>query len=157
MYLYSTMGYRQEIPMEEDYRLQLRDRYHKPLRRNAIAMIIVGIGLLFLIGIAFFRKDGLNYLALFLLIPYTLLMMILYPKLIKHNLHFFKDSEHGFIIKERMTITKVFHTPVGINIYWLDSDDIKTFTPDPYRHFNEGDQVVIYYLKYSRDYLGYEI
>lgn len=55
-----------------------------------------------------------------------------------------------------MTITKVFHTPAGINIYWLESDDIKTFTPNPYRHFNVGDQVVIYYLKYSKEYLAYE-
>jgi hypothetical protein len=157
MYLYSTMQYRQEIPMEEDYRLHLRSRYHKPFRRNAISMVNIGIALLALIGVAFYRKDGLNYYALFLLIPYGLLMMIIYPKLIKHNRHFLKDSEFGFIIKERVTITKVFHTPAGINIYWLDSDDIKTFTPDPYRHFNQGDEVVIYYLKYSKEYLGYDI
>lgn len=107
-------------------------------------------------GGAFFGKDGFNYFILLLLIPFGYIIMIFYGKLSKQNLHFFKDSEFGFIIKEQMTITKVFHTPAGINIYWLDSDDIKTFTPNPYRYFNAGDQVVIYYLKYSKEYLAYE-
>ena len=150
------MRYQEEIPMEEDYRLQLRNQYLKPLRRSTIAIVIFVIVILFIMGGAFFGKDGFNYFILLLMIPIGFVIMIFYGKLSKQNLHFLKDSEFGFIIKEQVTITKVFETPAGINIYWLDCDAIKTFTPDPYRYFNEGDQVVIYYLKYSKEYLAYE-
>lgn len=151
------MGYTEELPMEEPYRLQLRDQYLKPLRRSTIGMVIFAIAILAMLGAAFFRNGGLHYAVLLLLIPLGYIFMVFYNKSSKHNLHFFKDSEFGFIIKEQMTIIKVFDTPAGINIYWLDSDDIKTFTPNPYRHFKQGDQVVIYYLKYSKEYLAYEL
>lgn len=157
MYLYIHMGYQEEIPMEEAYRLQLREQYFKPRRRSTILIVVFAIAVLLILGSVAFGKDGFNYLVLFLLLPFGFVIMLLYAKLKKNNLHYFQDSKLGFIIKEQMTITKVFHTPAGINIYWLDSDDIKTFTPDPYRHFNEGDTVWIYYLRYSRLYLAYEM
>jgi hypothetical protein len=151
------MRYREEIPMEEDYRMQLRNQYLRPLRRSTIAIVIFVVVILCITGAAFLGRDGFNVFSLLLLIPFGYVIMIFYGKLSKLNLHFFKDSEFGFIIKERVTITKVFETPAGINIYWIDCDAIKTFTPDPYHYFNAGDQVVIYYLKYSKEYLAYEM
>jgi hypothetical protein len=151
------MRYIEEIPMEEPYRQQLRNQYLKPLRRGTIAIVIFVIIILSIIGGAFFGTDGLSYFILLLLIPFGYIIMIFYGKLSKQNIHFLKDSEFGFIIKEQVTITKVFETPAGINIYWIDCDAIKTFTPDPYCHFYAGDRVVIYYLKYSKEYLAYEM
>ena len=151
------MGYRQEIPMENAYRHQLRKEYERPLMKNTIMMAILFLGFSLLIfQNNLFNKEA-NYILPFFLIPMLLVCYKLYLRLKLHKLHYLMDADYGFIIKEQMTITKVFHTPAGINIYWLDSDDIKTFTPNPYRHFNVGEQVVIYYLKYSKEYLAYEI
>jgi hypothetical protein len=146
----------EEIPMDEPYRQQLKDRYTRPLQRNTIVISIFVIGILLAVGVALSGKTGSIFFLLLLLIPFGYFIMSFYSTLSRHNLHFYKDAEFGFIIKEQMTISKVFHTPAGINIYWLESDDIKTFTPNPYQHFHEGDQVFIYYLKYSKEYLAYE-
>jgi len=94
-------------------------------------------------------------------IVFTIVLIIFnlkaYSQFRSQNICFLKDAEFGMIVKEQMCITKVFDTPAGINIYWLDSDSIKTFTPDPYRIFREGDIVTIYYLKFSKEYLAYEL
>jgi hypothetical protein len=85
------------------------------------------------------------------------MLWMAYPKFKKMNIHYKHDAAFGMIVKEQTSIIKVFDTPVGINIYWLGSDSIKTFTPDPYRIFREGDVVTIYYLKFSKEYLAYDI
>lgn len=146
------------IPMEESYRQQLKSRYLVPLKKNAIAIAVFTVCVSALIITFSLSWEGhSNYYLLLLLLPLIFVCFQLYQKMAQHNLHYFKDADYGMIIKERCTITRVFTTPAGINIYWLDSDSIKTFTPDPYRNFIQGDTVFIYYLKYAKEYLGYEI
>lgn len=149
------MRYREEIPMEEDYRQQLLKNYQRPRRINTIMIGIVFLGFSFLLfqNILF---QSVNHIFLLLLAPLVVICYLFYKKLEQYKIHYLKDALFGFIIKEQVTITKVFETPAGINIYWIDCDAIKTFIPDPYRYFNTGDQVVIYYLKYSKEYLAYE-
>lgn len=151
------------IPMEADFRQEIRYRYIKPLRRNI--SILTGCLLLIyaLISISILptkEQEAKSVLAGMLFVTVGFLIMFIwfaYPKFRKLNLHYLKDAEFGQIIKERTYITKVFDTPAGINIYWLGCDAIKTFTPDPYRIFREGDWVTIYYLKFSKEYLAYEL
>jgi hypothetical protein len=149
------MKYQEEIPMEEPYKQQLLKNYQGPRRKNTIMIGIVffGFSILLFQNILFER---VNYAILLLFLPLVVICYMFYKKLEQYKIHYLKDAVFGFIIKEQVTITKVFETPAGINIYWLDCDAIKTFIPDPYRYFNEGDQVVIYYLKYSKEYLAYE-
>jgi hypothetical protein len=146
----------EEIPMEEPYRQQLLKNYQGPRRKNTImiGIIFLGFSILLFQNILF---ESVNYAILLLFLPLVVFCYLFYKKLEQYKIHYLKDAMFGFIIKEQTTITKVFETPAGINIYWLDCDAIKTFTPDPYRYFNEGDQVVIYYLKYSKEYLAYEM
>jgi hypothetical protein len=150
------MAYREEIPMEEPYRQQLLKSYQGPRRKNTIMIGIVFLGFSFLLfqNILF---QSVSYFFLILFAPLVVVCYLFYKKLEQYKIHYLKDAVFGFIIKERVTITKVFETPAGINIYWIDCDAIKTFTPDPYCHFYAGDQVVIYYLKYSKEYLAYEM
>ena len=98
-----------------------------------------------------------NYSLLYILIPFVLVGLIIFPKIYRYKRHYYQDYQLGHLIKEFVVITKVFDTPSGINIYWISSDAIKTFVPNPYRRFREGDLVFIYYLKYSKEYLAYEL
>jgi hypothetical protein len=150
------MGYSEEIPMEEPYRQQLRKNYQVPLWKNTIMIAVVfgGFSLLAFQNILF---ESVSYWFLLFFVPLLIICYFFYKRLEQYKIHYLKDAVFGFIIKERVTIIKVLETPASINIYWLDCDSIKTFTPDPYRYFNVGDQVVIYYLKYSKEYLAYEM
>ena len=147
--------------MEIDFREEIRSRYTKPYKRNMLTLIVcltfayIGI----IAGQLYVGQSEKN-------IPFTPLIVVTigflligwmaYPKFKEMNIHYKQDAEFGMIVKEQTSITKVFETPAGINIYWLDSDSIKTFTPDPYLIFRVGDEVTIYYLKFSKEYLAYE-
>lgn len=144
--------------MEEPYRQQLKKQYQVPLRKNGIMVAVFMVCISVLIIVFSLNWQGSpNYYLLLLLLPLAFICWLLYKKLAQHNIHYFKDYEYGMIIKERTSITRIFATPAGVNIYWLDSDSIKTFTPNPYRNFIQGDKVIVYYLKYAKEYLGYEI
>lgn len=157
--------------MEPDFRYSLEARFRAPFRRNVIVMTIIFVLLYAIIITATnYREEGWIWFSpereerWFLLIFDILLSLALlriyfrmYNRFVQMNRHYLQDAAFGFIIKEQMSITRVFDTPSGINIYWLSSDDIKTFVPDPYRIFRKGDQVFIYYLKYSKEYLAYEL
>lgn len=162
------------IPMEAAFKLGLEGKYRKPFRNNVTIMTIAFL-LLYLFILAACSATAINGLiktssrsgqvsmvkvAVFdtgLTIVAVLLYLHLFAKFARMNIHYLKDADFGFVVKERMVISKVFPTPAGIHIYWLDSPAIKTFTPDPYRHFREGDSVAIYYLKHSKEYLAYEV
>lgn len=90
-------------------------------------------------------------------VVFLFILWMAYPKFKKMNIHYLEDADFGMIAKEKVSVINVFDTPSGINIYWLNSATIKSFTPDPYRIFREGDEVVIYYLKHSAEYLAYEL
>ncbi|WP_118974565.1 hypothetical protein [Taibaiella koreensis] len=143
------------IPMEEDYKDQLRLAYLRPLRKgvgllSAFTFLIAFMG----VYIAIHRSA---YHILFFLLPLGFAYLYILNKLRQVKLHYYKDYRLGYIVKEQVKITKVFDTPSGINIYWLSSEDIKSFVPDPYRIFREGDRVFVYYLKHAKEYLAYEL
>jgi len=145
------------IPMEPALQQALKDRYTKPFRRNVMSLII---SLLIIYGfiifsLLYFKAVSVAPFAV-VTIGFLLVFWMAYPKFKKMNLYYLDDANFGQIVKEQTYITKVFDTPAGINIYWLNCAAVKTFTPDPYRLFSEGDHVTIYYLKYSQDYLAYE-
>lgn len=145
--------------MEPDFREEIRNRYIKPYKRNMSALISCLIFVyIVIIGGQFLTGDKINPGPLIVVtIGFLFVFWLAYPKFKKMNIYYKNDAEFGMIVKERTSITKIFDTPAGINIYWLDSDSIKTFTPDPYRIFREGDVVTIYYLKFSKEYLAYEL
>lgn len=150
------------IPMEADFQREIKEKYTKPYRRNMIVLVL-SLSVIYgaiLMGQIFLRDAGseMNYTPVIITtIGFILVFFMAYPKFKKMNIHFLEDATFGMIVKERMSVINVFDTPSGINIYWLDSPVIKSFTPDPYRIFREGDEVVVYYLKYSAQYLAYEI
>lgn len=148
--------------MEPDFKNEIRRKYTVPYKRN---MMVLVLSLLVIYGAILsgilFSKDAnaeMNYTPVIIMtIGFILVFFMAYPKFKKMNFHFWEDAEFGMIVKERMSVINVFDTPSGINIYWLDSPIIKSFTPDPYLIFREGDEVIIYYLKYSAQYLAYEV
>ena len=147
--------------MEAAFQQALKERYTKPFRKNVtvlIASLIIFYGLIIFSLFSF--KDKVSPLSIGPIIVITLGFLLVfwmaYPRFKKMNIHYLDDAGFGQIVKEQTYITKVFDTPAGINIYWLNCAAVKTFTPDPYRTFREGDTVTIYYLKYSQDYLAYE-
>ena len=150
------------IPMEADFRAALREKYTKPYKKNitvlTTALLVVYLAVMVALYV-YSKQTGTLLIGpmIGVTIGFLLVFWMAYPKFKKQNLHYLEDADFGQIIKERTHITKVFDTPVGINIYWLDCDAIKTFTPDPYRIFREGDWVTIYYLKFSKEYLAYEL
>jgi hypothetical protein len=142
------------IPMEHDFRRQVRGSYTIPFYRNSLILVLFMGGCTF--PIIKTAIAGADYNTLWGLLPFALLGLFIYPKIYRHKRHYYKDYQLGYVVKEFVAITKVFDTPSGINIYWLSSDAIKTFVPDPYRIFREGDLLFIYYLQYSKEYLVYE-
>lgn len=158
------------ITMEPGFKLNLEARYKVPFRNNMAVLTILTVLVYLAVAAAHhaaatkgsFRPAlGADtrtiYFELLLALPFLYIYIHTYFLLAKRGIHYLKDAQFGFIVKEHMTISKVFDTPSGINIYWLASDEIKTFVPDPYRHFREGDTVFIYYLKHSKEYLAYEL
>lgn len=162
------------IPMEDDFRNALRKRYYAPLGRNiiSISVMVVAFYVIVAFGASSGTKDGslefagkhggamvvsMGALYFWLAIALAFFYLLFLFRLLRYKIHYKKDAEFGQIAKERVHITDVIYTPAGINIYWLDSQCIFTFTPDPYRHFSVGDAVTIYYLKFSKEYLAYEI
>ncbi|RYZ28637.1 MAG: hypothetical protein EOP49_41310 [Sphingobacteriales bacterium] len=146
------------IPMEPAYRAQLRQQYLVPLQRNIVMIVVLTVALLCIpLFVLFGTKAEINYYGFLFLIPVVLIPFPLYRKMANHKRYYFEDAAYGFIVKEQVTIIKVFETPAGINIYWLDHDTIKTFTPDPYRHFHTGEVLCIYYLKHAAEYLAYDL
>lgn len=142
------------VPMEPDFREEIRRKYTGPLLRNGLAFgLFIGY-FSFLIISDVIR--GHDYDMLYVFIPFLLVGLVIVPKIYRYKRHYYKDYQLGYVVKELVVITKVFDTPSGINIYWLSSDAIKTFVPNPYRIFREGDLLAIYYLKYSKEYLDYE-
>lgn len=156
--------------MEPGFKLSLEARYKVPFRNNMAVLTILTV-LVYLAVAAAHHATATKallkaatgaeaqtiYFELLLALPFLYIYIHTYFLLAKRGIHYLKDAQFGFIVKERMTISKVFDTPSGINIYWLASDDIRSFVPDPYRHFREGDTVSIYYLKHSKEYLAYEL
>lgn len=143
------------IPMEADYKEQLKKAYIKPFRRN---VILISCFLFFIpLFIVYKAIDQANYFILLFLLLFGYFYLFLLNKFRQMKRHYYEDAQLGYIIKEQTVVTRVFNTPAGITIYWLSSEDIKTFTPDPYRHFREGEVVTIYYLKHSKEYLAYEL
>ncbi|WP_190277364.1 hypothetical protein [Taibaiella lutea] len=148
--------------MEPDFREEIRGRYIRPYKRNMtvliscliLAYIVITGGQL----LAGQPENKINFAPLIVVtIGFIFAFWLAYPKFKKMNIHYKHDAEYGMIVKEQTSVIKVFDTPAGINIYWLDCDAIKTFTPDPYRAFREGDVVTIYYLKFSKEYLAYDL
>jgi hypothetical protein len=145
------------VPMDEDMQFTLYAKYTMPLQRNIILLIV--ISLLFygiVAGAANTGTPGSFYLLLAIVMSGIDFFMV-FTTLLQYNLAYKKDAQFGKIVKEKAHISAVYSTPVGYNIYWLDSLSIMTFNPDPYRSFNVGDAVTIYYLKFSKQYLAYEI
>lgn len=162
------------IPMDDDFRNALRERYYTPLRKNIIFLTIVAVILYAIVvfGAISSAKDGMlefeSKKAVPVAVPIAALCFWLaitlgffyafgLTRFLGYKICYKKDAEFGQIMKERAHISDVIYTPAGINIYWLDSASILTFTPDPCRHFGIGDPVTIYYLKYSKEYLSYEV
>lgn len=158
------------IPMDAELKLSLIDKYRKPFRSNVIILTVVFVLLYLIIFLSSngFLKDasvpdsntgGMRSILFNIGLPAIMFIVYsnVYSKFKKMNIHFLKDAESGMIAKAQMCIINVFDTPSGINIYWLDSPVIKSFTPDPYRTLRNGDVVVIYYLEYSAQYLAYEL
>lgn len=158
------------IPMEPAFRQQVEDRYRVPLRDRLTRLVVTAVILFFVIVLASNRTeqgfvwtsgDGEGrggYLMIDAIIAVAMLGMgfVVYGKLAAMNRHYLYDAHFGYIVKEKVSITKVFDTPSGINIYWLSSEEIKTFVPEPYRSFRRGDTLTIFYLKHAREYLAYE-
>lgn len=148
--------------MEPDFREAIKNRYIKPYKRNISVLVtclifayIVIVGGQLWVSLP---EGKINSAPLAVVtIGFLFAFWLAYPKFKKMNIHYKHDAEFGMIAKERVSIVKVFDTPAGINIYWLSSYSIKTFTPDPYRIFREGDIVTIYYLKFSKEYLAYDL
>jgi len=147
----------EEIPMEPAYRAQLREQYLKPFRGSMVMLTLLAMALLCIqLFIVFGLRKEPNYYGFLFLIVIIQIVVALYRKMANYKRYYMEDAQYGFIIKDLVMIIKVFETPAGINIYWLDHDTIKTFTPDPYLHFRTGDLVNIYYLKHSAEYLAYD-
>ncbi len=149
------MEHMELIPMEADYKEELKRAYLKPLRRN-VALLSCFLAFIPLLIVYLAISQG-NYFILLFLLLFGYFYLFLLHKFRQVKRHYYEDAQLGYIVKEQTIVTKVFPTPVGINIYWLSSEDIKTFTPDPYRHFREGERVTIYYLKHSKEYLAYSL
>jgi hypothetical protein len=149
-------------PMDAAMQQELRAKYVRPFKRNIITLVstLLLIYLLIIVG-QFFFTDQSSGIAwgpfLVVTIGFLLVFLMAYPKFKNMNIHFLKDAESGRIAKAQVHIINVFDTPSGINIYWLDSPVIKSFTPEPYRTFRNGDVVVIYYLEHAAQYLAYEL
>jgi hypothetical protein len=143
------------IPMEPDFRLQVKKNYAIPFYRNTFTLSVFMAFCTFpLLRTAIAET---NWEMLWGLLPLALLALFIFPKIYRYKRHYYKDYQLGYVVKEFVVITKVFDTPSGINIYWLSSDAIKSFVPSPYRILREGDLLFIYYLKYSKEYLAYEL
>lgn len=148
--------------MEPDFRRKIRDKYYKPYKRNMVFLIscLILIYLLIVSGLLF-TGDPENKISVTPFVVVTIgflaVFWLSWPKFRKMNIHYKQDAEFGMIVKEQTAVIRVFPTPAGINIYWLDSDSIKTFTPDPYFALSEGNNITIYYLKFSKEYLAYEL
>lgn len=158
IYLYKMIQ-QEYIKMESDFREETGNRYYKPYKRNMGVLIsCLVLAYMLIIGGQLISQSGkINPAPLIVVTTgFLFAFWLAYPKFKKMNIHYKYDAAFGMIVKEQTSIIKVFHTPAGIDIYWLDSDSIKTFTPDPYRNFREGDVVTIYYLKFSKEYLAYE-
>jgi len=143
------------IPMTPDFRRQVRNRYRIPLYLSTFMLA----GFMALFSVPFIRTalEDNNPDMLWAQLPFTLMGLLIYLKIYRHKRHYYRDYQWGHVVKERVAVTKVFDTPSGINIYWLSSETIKSFVPDPYRLLRKGDVLAIYYLKYSKEYLAYEL
>jgi hypothetical protein len=153
------MEQQEYIVMEPDFREEIRSRYTKPYKRNMTVLIsCLFLAYILIVGGQLLAdQNKVNFAPLIVVtIGFIFAFWLAYPKFKKMNIHYKDDAEFGMIVKEKTSIIKVFDTPAGINIYWLSSDSIKTFTPDPYRIFREGDVITIYYLKFSKEYLAYD-
>ncbi len=141
------------VLMEHPYREALRKKYINPLRVHLSILLFFFFTVPFIIVV----QKGFDMFIIVILIIFFFVFSSFFFAVIRHKLHYYKDYKFGFVIKERFVITRTMQTPSGICIYWLSSNDIKSFTPDPYRIFNTGDEVTIYYLKHSKEYLAYEL
>ncbi len=143
------------VPMEPEFRVEIKRRYTNPLQRNGIVfgLFISYFGFL-IISDAIEQRDAD---LLYIFIPFLLLGLVIVPKIYRYKRYYYQDYQLGYVVKELVAVTKVFDTPSGVNIYWLSSDAIKTFVPDPYRHLREGDLLFIYYLRYAKEYLGCDL
>ncbi|PZF72408.1 hypothetical protein DN068_13730 [Taibaiella soli] len=161
--------------MEDDFRKALRARYYVPVRKNIIliSVMVIAFYVIVVSGASSGAKDGfleflgkreggetvavsMGALYFWLAIALGFFYLLFLFRLLRYKIHYKKDAEFGQIVKEKVHVTDVVYTPAGINIYWLDSESILTFTPEPYYHFKVGDSVAIYYLKYSKEYLAYD-
>ncbi|PZF72409.1 hypothetical protein [Taibaiella soli] len=161
------------IPMEDDLKSALRDRYYAPLGGNIILTTAVAIifYLVVVLGadsaavngvIKLTGKGSTSYISessfcFWLAVGIVIVYIFCIFNFCSMNVHFKQDAEFGQIVKEKVHITSAYETPMGYNIYWLDSESILSFTPEPYRHFYVGDVATIYYLKFSKEYLAYEV
>lgn len=142
------------IPMEKEYKNQLKYAYFRPLRRN---MILLFLSMVSIPTRIIYRSIERNdYYVLLFIIPFVCVYAFFADWLAKYKLHYYHDYKLGHIMKESTFITQVFPTPSGTNIDWLGSASIKTFIPNPYHGFSQNDPIIIYYLKNSKEYLAYE-
>lgn len=161
------------IPMDDDFHREIMERYTKPFREQMTLMGIVCVICYVIALAAISQKDYSNRIpenhfgrpsaphsATELFFWTTgIVIAVFWFTLVKarrSKRHYKEDADFGYIAKERVHISSVYPTPAGINIYWLDSESILSFTPDPYRHFSVGDPVTIYYLENSKEYLAYD-
>lgn len=150
------------IPMDATFREEIKRRYTKPrnLHMTLLTIVFFGFYLMFLCAVdkgwdhPFWTIAAVTIGFMFKAVLFYVIMMFFF---LQYKICYLKDANLGQIAKERMLITKAERTPAGISIYWLDSESIMTFIPDPQRFFNAGDTVTIYYLKYSKEYLSYEV
>jgi len=161
------------ILMEPGYRQHLKNKYYTPLilRLLFCGLFLITVHLLILgnglehadpnitIIKARFHKVSISkgafistILCSFLTLGYTTIKM-----LTAIGRHYYQDYRFGYVIREHTCISRIMPTPAGINIYWLNSDAIFTFMPDPYVVLTEGAPVIISYLKYTKELLKYEL
>jgi|GEM_PF-5437663 len=161
------------IPMNPGYRRQLKNRYCTPLLLRLIFCFIF-LTFIHLLVLSSALDNGEQYITIItsrmrkvtlsrealtttILFSFLSLGYLTVKTLTRIGRHYYKDYRLGHIVKEYAHISNVVDTPAGIYIYWTDSDVIFTFVPDPPRILAIGTPVTLYYLRYTKECLRYEI
>ncbi len=96
---------------------------------------------------------------IFINVSIVLLCMLIFYALIINtkSYRFYRDYKSSTIIKEQAKIEGVLATPAGLTVYVLDSKAIPSIVTENEHSLAIGQAINIYYLKYAKSLLKYEV
>lgn len=164
-------------PMEADCRSWLLKTHVRPLKRKAIIAITASV-IAITTSLLSPREGRLVYSVLhprivrsnitatismedfiFINVSIVLLCMLIFYALIINtkSYRFYRDYKSSTIIKEQAKIEGVLATPAGLTVYVLDSKAIPSIVTENEHSLAVGQAINIYYLKYAKSLLKYEV